>query len=136
MFSRFLAAFAILFVVAGSMTAPVQAQSSFGRLAETGPRNARDWAEQTFQHFRRALRRSDSALHTTGGNRPHSTTLAITIARDGSVTNVQILESSGSSAMDTAFIRHFSRIKGIPAFTPDMNMPSITLPLPIGTRRG
>ncbi|QIR84307.1 energy transducer TonB [Paracoccus sp. AK26] len=136
MVSRFLAAFAVLFVLVGPITMPAQAQSSFGRPSEAVPRNSREWSDQTLQHFRRALSRADTALHTTGGNRPHSTVLEITIAHDGSVMTVEVMESSGNRAMDAALVRHFSRIKGIPAFTPDMNIPSITLALPISTRRG
>lgn len=38
--------------------------------------------------------------------------------------------------MDAALIRRFKQIRAIPAFTPDMKVPSITLPLPIGSGRG
>ena len=113
-----------------------QAQTSFGRSETVAPQNAEEWSEQTTDHLRRALRRSDSALNSVGANRSHSTTVAIVITRDGRVADVQIVESSGSTAMDAAFVRHFSRIEGIPAFTPDMAGPAIVLTLPIGTKRG
>ncbi|WP_200686624.1 TonB family protein [Paracoccus caeni] len=136
MFKHLFIACLSLSLLSPLFTSEVRAQSSFGRKETTAPQNLEQWTEQTLQAFRRALRRSDTALNTVGANRNHSTIVAITIARDGSVTDVRVVESSGNPAMDAAFIRHFSAIRDIPAFTPDMNVPSITLPLPIGTRRG
>lgn len=136
MFPRLFFVLSFLFLATTPLTPFAQAQSSFGRVEQRAPRNAHEWGEQTRVHLLRALRRSDTALNTVGGNRSHSVVLIITILRDGSVSDVQLASSTATPAMNAALVRRFKQIKGIPAFTPDMAVSSITLPLPIGTRRG
>lgn len=113
--------------------APAIAQPA-AETAEPAPQNAQEWTARFSQEAERALRRSDSALNTVGGNSTRPAVIAITITRDGRVARVDILRSKGK-AMDRAFQRSFSNMR-LPPFSPDMRGEAITIPLNIGTKRG
>lgn len=131
MFSRFLAAFAIFFPLTATMPVAVQAQAPSVAQA---PQNARQWDAVLRQEIRRSLRRSDTALNTTGGNSRKSGAVALVITRDGRVADVVILRSKGK-AMDAAYVRSFSNMR-LPPFTPDMQGDAITVSFEIGVKAG
>ncbi|MTE00867.1 hypothetical protein GIY56_11240 [Paracoccus sp. YIM 132242] len=131
MFSRFLAAIAILLAVTLAMPVTVQAQ---GPSVAQAPQNARQWNAMLRQEIRRSLRRSDTALNTTGGNARRSGAVALIITRDGRVSDVVILRSKGK-AMDAAYVRSFSNMR-LPPFSPDMQGDAITVSFEIGVKPG
>ena len=113
------------------MPVTVQAQSPS---VPQAPQNARQWDAVLRQEIRRSLRRSDTALNTTGGNSRRSGAVALIITRDGRVADAVILRSKGK-AMDAAHVRSFSNMRLLP-FTPDMQGDVITVLFEIGVKLG
>ena len=135
MFSRFLAAFAILLVVAATMPVAVQAQSSFGRAEQQAPRNEAAWRSQAERKIRSATRRANSTLHIAGDSST-SAVVMMEIVRDGRVTNVQVMKSTGKKTLDAAITRSYLQIGSVAPFSPDMQGNSVVITIDLGTRSG
>lgn len=116
-----------------TLTPTAEAQTSFGSNAGAAPANSREWADMLSDELMRNIRAADSSLAVHGITSKVSSTLGITVARNGQIADIQILESSGKAALDKAIIRAASRTKQVAPFTADMQGQAINFTLQLGT---
>lgn len=111
------------------------AQTSFGKDQEiAAPTNQDEWADQLHDNLMNSIAasRSSLALHGTLGT---DSELAVTVARDGRVTDIKLVESTGRPAMDQGLLRAASRTKQVAPFTPDMKGDAVTMNLGLKVSR-
>lgn len=58
------------------------------------------------------------------------------IVRDGRVTNVQVMKSTGKKTLDAAIARSYLQIGAVAPFSPDMQGNSVVITIGLGTRSG
>ncbi|RMC37711.1 TonB family protein [Paracoccus alkanivorans] len=118
-----------------SLIPTAEAQTSFGGSADAAPTNSREWADMLNNELMRNIRTADSSLAVHGIASKVSPALGITVARNGQITDIRLVKTSGNAALDKAIIRAASRTKQVAPFTADMQGQAISFTLQLDTVR-
>lgn len=128
-------AIAVSSVVAVPLAPVAYAQTSFGN-QRPAPQNKDEWTAALSRELTQNLRAANSSLSAAGSASNVSATIAVTVARNGQVVDVAIVEGTGRRELDRGLLRAVSRTTQVAPFTPDMRDATVIYVMQIGTQRG
>lgn len=111
------------------------AQTSFGTDRIVAPTNRKEWEEVVGNQLMNGIRNANTSLGMHAGVGGISAVMNFSIARNGEIVDVQILESTGKAPIDQALLRASSRIQQVAPFTPDMTADGVSYTFALGSER-
>ena len=94
--------------------------TSFGKVELVRPKDFREWTALLHGNIRRQIAVAQSTLQIASPTTKQKVVIRLTVHPDGAMGDIQVEETSGSSALDRAVIRVVRNAQKQPPFTPDM----------------